>query len=227
MAPKVLYTTRISPAGRAVEITAKILGLELDIKFVDLAKREHLTEEFLKMNPLHTIPVIIDEGVPLYDSHAIIIYLVSKYAKDDKLYPKDLVTQARINAMLHLESGVLFSRIRGLLSPVVYMGCAELPQDKVDGIYDAYNLVEGSLQSDFLVGNTLTLADISCCTSLSLLKTVFPVDAGKCPKLIAYLKRLEQVVPDYHECNTVRAEEAYTFFKLKLEENKKNLAASQ
>lgn len=50
MAPKVLYTTRISPAGRAVEITAKILGLELDIKFVDLAKREHLTEEFLKVS---------------------------------------------------------------------------------------------------------------------------------------------------------------------------------
>lgn len=50
MAPMVLYTTRISPAGRAVEITAKIIGLELDIKFVDLAKREHLTEEFLKVS---------------------------------------------------------------------------------------------------------------------------------------------------------------------------------
>lgn len=38
------------------------------------------------------------------------IYLVNKYGKDDHLYPKDPVKQAKVNAALHFNSGVLFSR---------------------------------------------------------------------------------------------------------------------
>lgn len=40
------------------------------------------------------------------------IYLVTKYGKDDSLYPKDPVKQARVNSALHFESGVLFARMR-------------------------------------------------------------------------------------------------------------------
>ncbi|XP_058815243.1 glutathione S-transferase 1-like [Topomyia yanbarensis] len=221
MAPITLYTTRRTPAGRAVEITAKIIGVDLDIKFMDLTKKEHLTEDFLKMNPQHTVPTIVDDGVPLYDSHAIIIYLVSKYAKDDALYPKDLVTQARINAILHFESGVLFARLRGALSPMFYQGCPEVPADKLAAIYDAYDLAEATLRSDYLVGDSLTLADISCSTSLVTLNTLFPVDADKCPKLVAYLERLEQNLPNHKEYNLERSKESLALYKQKLIENKK------
>lgn len=173
------------------------------------------------MNPQHTVPTIVDNGVPLYDSHAIIVYLVSKYAKDDALYPKDLVTQARVNALLHFESGILFARLRGTLEPIFYQGCPEVPQDKLNAIHGAYDLLEATLQSDYLVGNSLTLADVSCSTSLSTLHALFPIDAGKCPKLVAYLQRLEQNMPNYKEFNADRAAEALEFFKQKLEENKK------
>ncbi|XP_055635894.1 glutathione S-transferase 1-like [Toxorhynchites rutilus septentrionalis] len=222
MAPITLYTTRRTPAGRAVEITAKMIGVELEVKFTDLTKKEHLTEEFLKLNPMHTVPTIVDDGVALYDSHAIIIYLVSKYAKEDNLYPKDLVTQAHINALLHFESGVLFARLRGTLEPIFYQGCGEVPTEKLNAIHGAYDLLEGALQqSDYLVGISLTLADISVSTSLATLHALFPVDAQKCPKLVAYIKRLEQNIPDYAEYNSARADEANAFFKQKLEENKK------
>ncbi|XP_029709232.1 glutathione S-transferase 1 [Aedes albopictus] len=221
MSPITLYTTRRTPAGRAVEITAKLIGVELDVKFIDLSKKEHLTEEFLKLNPQHTVPTIVDNGVALYDSHAIIVYLVQKYAKDDALYPKDLVTQARVNALLHFESGILFARLRGTLEPIFYHGFPEVPQDKLTAIHGAYDLLEATLQSDYLVGNSLTLADVSCSTSLSTLNALFPVDAGKCPKLVAYLQRLEKNMPSYKELNSDRAAEAVDFFKQKLEENKK------
>ncbi|XP_053690781.1 glutathione S-transferase 1-like [Sabethes cyaneus] len=222
MAPITLYTTPRTPAGRAVELTAKIIGVELDIKIMDLVNKEHLTEEFLKLNPQHTVPTIVDDGVPLYDSHAIIIYLVSKYAKDDSLYPKDLVTQARINALLHFESGILFARLRGTLAPIFYQGHPEIPEDKRKSIYDAYDLLEGMLQSDYLVGDSLTLADISCSTSLTTLNLLFPVDADKCPKLVAYLKRLEQNLPNHKEFNLERSKLSEAHLKQKLIENKKS-----
>lgn len=81
------------------------------------------------MNPQHTIPLIVDEdGTIVYDSHAIIIYLVSKYAKDDSLYPEDIATRAKINAALHFDSGVLFARLRFYLVSVItfWSICSEI-----------------------------------------------------------------------------------------------------
>uniref|UniRef100_A0A182JA09 glutathione transferase n=1 Tax=Anopheles atroparvus TaxID=41427 RepID=A0A182JA09_ANOAO len=197
-----------------------MLGLELDVKYMDLTKKEQMTPEFLKMNPMHTVPTVNDNGVPLYDSHAIIIYLVSKYGKDDSLYPKaDLVKQANINALLHFESGVLFARLRWILEPVFYLGQTEVPQEKLDLVLKAYELLEGTLSNggtDYLVGSTITLADISVSTSLSTLNALFPADATKYPLVVAYLKRLEQTMPNYKEINTERANEALELYNQKV-----------
>lgn len=65
------------------------------------------------MNPQHTIPLIVDQdGTIVYDSHAINVYLATKYGKNNELYPNDVVTRAKINAALHFDSGVLFARLR-------------------------------------------------------------------------------------------------------------------
>jgi glutathione S-transferase len=74
-----------------------------------------MTEDFLKLNPQHTIPVLVDEGNGIWDSHAINVYLVEKYGQNDVLYPKDHLIRAKINAALHFESGVLFARTRFLI----------------------------------------------------------------------------------------------------------------
>ncbi|XP_065088159.1 glutathione S-transferase 1-like [Ochlerotatus camptorhynchus] len=217
----VLYTTRRTPGGRAVQITSHILGLNVDLKYVDLSKKEQMSEDYLKMNPFHTVPTITDAGVPVYDSHAILVYLVSKYGKDDSLYPKDLVTQARINAWLHFDSSILFPRLRGALEPVFYFGATEIPQARLEAIEKAYELLEGALKSDFLVGDSMTLADISVTTSLASLNGVFPMCEGKFPKLCTFMKRMEQTMPCYKEYNADVLEETKVFLKQKLDENNK------
>lgn len=45
----ILYYTLTSPPSRSTLISAAAIGLKLDIKDVNLAKREHLTPEFLKV----------------------------------------------------------------------------------------------------------------------------------------------------------------------------------
>lgn len=54
---------------RSVLLTAKALGLELNLKLVELMKGEHLKPEFVKMNPQHTIPTINDEGFCLWERY--------------------------------------------------------------------------------------------------------------------------------------------------------------
>lgn len=74
---------------------------------IDLyGKMEHLSDAFLKINPQHTVPTLVDDGVTIWDSNAIIMYLVDKYAKDDSLYPKDLAIRAKIHQRLFFGAGV-------------------------------------------------------------------------------------------------------------------------
>lgn len=44
-----LYYTTMSPQSQAIMLVAKVLGIELQLKFVDMEKGEHLTPEFLKV----------------------------------------------------------------------------------------------------------------------------------------------------------------------------------
>jgi len=56
-----LYGIDGSPPVRSVFLTLNALGLEFHYKIVNLLEKEHLTPEFLKINPLHTVPVLEDD----------------------------------------------------------------------------------------------------------------------------------------------------------------------
>ncbi|XP_053672087.1 uncharacterized protein LOC128722449 [Anopheles nili] len=202
-----LYTARLSPPGRAVELTAALLDLPLDIIPINLLAGDHRTAEFLKMNPQHTIPVIDDDGVIIRDSHAIIIYLVLKYGKDHGLYPDDPVTRARINAALHFDSGVLFSRLRFYFEPILYEGSSAMPQEKIEYMQKGYELLNDALLEDYIVGNTLTLADVSCIATVATMEEFFPMERSKYPKLVAWIDRVSRNFPQYDQLNQAGAVE--------------------
>lgn len=51
-----LYYTPGSAPCRAVQMTAKAVGVELNLKLLNLMAGEHLTPEFLKVNYSHSHP---------------------------------------------------------------------------------------------------------------------------------------------------------------------------
>jgi glutathione S-transferase len=60
----------------------------------------------------------------IYDSidysHAILLYLVEKYAKNDDLYPKnDLLLRTKINEILFYEASYLFARFLDMAVNIV------------------------------------------------------------------------------------------------------------
>ncbi|EDW42477.1 GM24014 [Drosophila sechellia] len=74
---------------RTVIMVAKALGLELNKKLLNTMEGEQLKPEFVKLNPQHTIPTLVDNGFSIWESRAIAVYLVEKYGKDEYLLPKD------------------------------------------------------------------------------------------------------------------------------------------
>ena len=45
---------------------------------------EHMTEEFIAVNPAHCVPTIRDEDVTLWESRAICQYLCNKYKPESR-----------------------------------------------------------------------------------------------------------------------------------------------
>lgn len=118
------YFTPGSAPCRSVLLTAKALGIELNLILVDLKKKEHLRPEFIKVrslsffkvffsceffifyfkiNPKHTVPTLADNGLVLWESRAIITYLVQEYGKDDSLYPKNPKKRALVDQVLYFD----------------------------------------------------------------------------------------------------------------------------
>lgn len=69
------------------------------LKNVDFDKSEHRSAEFRRMNPLHQVPTLDDNGLYITDSHAIISYL----ATNSNLTSKDSRILARINQLLFFD----------------------------------------------------------------------------------------------------------------------------
>ena len=89
-------------------MTCEVLGLDYTMVTCDLQKGDHMKPEYLKINPQHTIPCMKDGHFCMNESRVMATYLVSKYGKDDKLYPKDTVTRAIVDQRLYFDTGVFY-----------------------------------------------------------------------------------------------------------------------
>ncbi|MBP1849348.1 glutathione S-transferase family protein [Rhizobium halophytocola] len=71
-----------SGSRRRVIAAATIMGIDVEPVNIDLFKGESHTPEFLRRNPHGLSPVMVDDGVVLYESSAINIYLAEKSGSD-------------------------------------------------------------------------------------------------------------------------------------------------
>ena len=70
-----------SPNPQKIRFALNELGVECETVPVDLLKREQRTAEFLALNPNGRVPVLVDGGLSLWESHAILAYLGEKTGK--------------------------------------------------------------------------------------------------------------------------------------------------
>lgn len=102
-----LYFAHGSPPSRGVLLLCRYLKLDIELKILDLGKGEHMTEEFLKLNPRHQVPVFVDGDFVLTESRAIMAYLAGKFAQNSSLYPLDIAKRARVDERLYYDATVL------------------------------------------------------------------------------------------------------------------------
>jgi glutathione S-transferase len=70
-----------SPNPQKIKFALNELGVECETVPIDLLKREQRTPEFLTLNPVGRVPVLVDGSLSLWESHAILAYLGEKFGK--------------------------------------------------------------------------------------------------------------------------------------------------
>ncbi|KAL3274972.1 hypothetical protein HHI36_019747 [Cryptolaemus montrouzieri] len=199
--PIVLYMEPLSPPSRAVVMVTKAIGLKIEYKIISLANGDNFRPEFLKINPQHTIPTLVDEDIALYDSHAIITYLVSKYGRGDSLYPRDLKKRAIVDQRLHFDTGSLFSYLRLFIKKCLSNRGRTIEEYEKKFIMDSYEILEEILnRTQYMAGDTLTIADLSIIASVTGLDMIVPINSSSFPRISQWVKKIE-MLPYYEEVN--------------------------
>ena len=162
-----LYTYFRSSAAFRVRIALNLKGVQYQPVFVHLAKGEHRTPEYAKVNPQALVPTLeLDDGTRLSQSLAIIEYLEEKHPSP-ALLPKDALGRARVRSLSNLVASEIHpvNNLRVLQHLKRALGQS---QEQIDTWYrywiaDGLTKLEAELQSKnrFCHGDAPTMAD--CC----------------------------------------------------------------
>jgi glutathione S-transferase len=168
-----LHHNPLSPNDRRVRLTAAVLGIQLDEHKIDFAKGEHKSPEYLALNPNGAIPTLVDGDFVLTESRAIMQYLASK-KPESGLLPKDEQARADVTRWQfwdaahfspHLSTLFYEKMLKGM------MGQGEPDTGKIDDALANFRRFAGVLNKrldgkKYLVGGTLTVADLTIASSL-------------------------------------------------------------
>uniref|UniRef100_A0A336MUL1 glutathione transferase n=2 Tax=Culicoides sonorensis TaxID=179676 RepID=A0A336MUL1_CULSO len=212
-----LYYSPTSPPCRSVLLLAKIINVQFDLKTINIFDHEHLKPAFVALNPQHCIPTLCDKNLVLWESRAILTYLVSAYAKDDTLYPKDVRIRALIDQRLHFDLGTLSHRMVEYFYPTIKLG-APLDETKRAKLEEALRWLDS-----FMKGRTwqatdhFTLADLALCVTVSQIEA-FGWNLNAYTKIKPWLKLCKEYLEPhgYDEINEHGSEVLANYFMSRL-----------
>ncbi|CAK1579733.1 unnamed protein product [Parnassius mnemosyne] len=202
-----------SPPCSIVSMTIAALGIESKIKYtsVDYTTNEHLKPEYVKMNPQHTAPTIVDDGFVLWESRAISRYLVNKYGKGSALYPEDVQARAVIDQRLDFDLGTLYARFTEYYYPQIER--KPLEESGLKKVQEALGFFDTFLaDKKYAAGSVLTLADLSLVATVSVIEAA-NISLKEYPNIVRWYDLVKSTVPKYKTTNEKYVGEFKAFFE--------------
>lgn len=183
---KFYYNPR-SPMARRVWRTL----LEKEIAFEPILLSldgDQLQPEFLTINPFHHVPVIVDDGLRVIESLAILDYLETKYPLP-VLLPREAQALATVKMVQMVTSNELLPKVISLIYESEESPKFLQAKEHIDKVLEF--LTECLGNSSYFGGEQLTLADIVAGTDMSFLP-MLGVKLSHYPKLNDWFERLMQ-----------------------------------
>ena len=193
-----LYYFPPSPNTRKVHAVAIHLQLAIDLRLVDLQKGEQHHPEFVQLNPTGRVPVLQDGDFILWESTAIMQYLASQVP--NSLWSEDPQIRADIMRwqswqLAHWYSVCQPLQFENFVKSLLQLGepDPQVVQQASDRFHKEASVLNNHLANrEYLVNNTLTLADFSVASDLTYaIPARFPLENYH--HIQAWYTRIEQL----------------------------------
>ena len=157
-----LYEFPLCPYCQKVRVALEEKGVEYERIFVDIRGKEQKRPSFLAMNPKGKVPVLIDDGLIVYESTIINEYLDEKYGAP-RLMPETPEGRAQARLWIDFAEGVFNEPWAALHRQIRLTDESErdesLIQESRAELTKALKVLDSALEGkDFLAGD-YSLAD--------------------------------------------------------------------
>ncbi|WP_394828020.1 glutathione S-transferase family protein [Pendulispora albinea] len=186
----------LSPNVRRVQLTAAVLGLELEEEQLDFTKGEHKTPEYLALNPNGAVPTLVDGDRVLTESRAIMHYFASK-KPESGLIPRDEAARADVTRWMFWDASHFWPPLVTLVVEKIVkaiLGMGEPDPRKIEEAITGFRrfgaVLDQRLQGKpYVVGSSLTLADLTlACSLMHAKQTGAPL--GEFPNIASWFARI-------------------------------------
>ncbi len=151
------------------------LGLPYEFVQLDMQAGEHRQPQFLHLNPMGKVPVLVDGDFVLWESGAILLYLAQKHGQ----LPADAAQAAKIYQWILFANSTLS---QAMFPP-------DVRDRQLPGLLSGLETV---LQgNDYILGAEFSVADVALGSVLAYLQMLFQVDLSAYPAVASYTERLQ------------------------------------
>ncbi|XP_073985763.1 glutathione S-transferase theta-1-like [Rhodnius prolixus] len=208
-----LYLDTLSQPCRSLLIFLENTKIPYEPIVVRLGKGEQNSPEFLKVNPLHQVPVIDDNGFILRESVAILRYLCrEKKNVADHWYPKDSKKQAKVDEYLEwqhlgtrLGCGLYFRTL--WLEPLATgktPDIRDIQRCKTQMVTACDSIENHWLKNKYICGDEISIADILAASELEQPRLAGYDPRDGRPKLTEFMARVREATnPSYDEAHKI------------------------
>ncbi|MBL7715824.1 MAG: glutathione S-transferase family protein [Bdellovibrionales bacterium] len=172
------------------------MGIPYESHWINRAKKENETPDYLSKNPMGRAPVLEIDGQVIFESVAICAYLADRFLEKGFAPALDSPLRAHYQQWMYFSAATL-DPFRARIMIIEDIPEGELRTKKeaalIGDVNDAMFTLDRALsKNQFLVGERLTAADI-CVTYDLYFSTFWPefkVVMEKYPNVLAYLNRM-------------------------------------
>ena len=171
------------------------LGIEYELSRVDFAKGDHKTDAFKQVNPFGTMPAFEDGDVKMFESGAVVTYLMDKYG-DGGLRPEPGTPEsAQYLAWFFYGEASLQPYFSTLARHMIFLPkeqrVEQVASGARQGALDDLKVLDGFLATrDYIAGDKFSAADIMVTYSIVLGHLFGVLPNVGLPHVEAYYERM-------------------------------------
>lgn len=172
----IFYDCSTAPSPRRARMIIAEKGLSPEVRQVSIADGDQLKPDFLAVNPMGTVPVLVtDDGATITENVGIANYLEAAFPEPPLMgrTPVEKGQVARWNAIVEQQGGAPIAEAfrnsnphmkgRAITGPRNHDQIPELAERSFRRVADFFDLLEGQLgKSPYVATDAFSFADITC-----------------------------------------------------------------